>query len=137
MKHILIGVDGTPESDRALERAAELARAVGASVTVASVAPFYHGYGRGIGVVDPVDTPERHEEQALDACARLTQMSVEATAVQRIGDPAQTLAELAQEVGADLIVVGTHEYGALGRLVHGSVSGAVRRKARVDVLIVH
>lgn len=137
MKHILIGVDGTPGSDRALERAAELARAVGASVTVASVAPYYHGYGRGVGVVDPADTPERHEEQALEACARLAQMSVDAKAVQRIGEPARTLAELAEEVGADLIVVGTHEYGALGRLLHGSVSEAVSHKAHVDVLIVH
>lgn len=137
MKHMLIGVDGTPESDRALERAAELARALGASATVASVAPYYHGYGRGVGVVDPADSPERHREYVEEARARLAQMSVDADVVERIGEPARTLAEIADDVGADLIVVGTHEYGGIGRLLHGSVSEAVSHKAHVDVLIVH
>ncbi len=44
---------------------------------------------------------------------------------------------LAEEVGADLIVVGTREPGFLDRLVGGDVSEAVSRRAHRDVLIVH
>jgi nucleotide-binding universal stress UspA family protein len=55
----------------------------------------------------------------------------------RYGDATNTLALLAGEVGADLIVVGSHGRGALGRMVLGSVAQALIRVAPSPVLVLH
>ena len=62
---------------------------------------------------------------------------VEADIVLGVGDPAEAIVQLAEERGADLIVVGTREPGFWDRLLGHSVSAAVQRHARCDVLIVH
>ncbi len=54
-----------------------------------------------------------------------------------MGHPAEAIIELADERGADLIVVGTREPGFFERLLGHSVSGSVQRHAHCDVLIVH
>ena len=54
-----------------------------------------------------------------------------------LGHPADTIAELAKERDADLIVVGTHEPNAIARLFGQSVSESVAHKVHCDVLIVH
>jgi nucleotide-binding universal stress UspA family protein len=53
------------------------------------------------------------------------------------GEPAQELVDAAEERHADLVVVGTREPGFLERLLGGSVSQDVARRAHCDVLIVH
>ena len=54
-----------------------------------------------------------------------------------VGEPAEAIVTLAEERGADLIVVGTRELGFMQRMLGQSVSGAVSRQASCDVLIVH
>ncbi|MGH3029448.1 MAG: universal stress protein [Gaiellaceae bacterium] len=53
------------------------------------------------------------------------------------GQPAEEIVEVADEHRVDLIVVGTREPGFLERLLGGSVSQGVARRAHCDVLIVH
>jgi nucleotide-binding universal stress UspA family protein len=54
-----------------------------------------------------------------------------------VGQPEQEIVEVAARRDADLIVVGTREPGLLERLLEGSVSQGVARRARCDVLVVH
>lgn len=54
----------------------------------------------------------------------------------RIGAPDHVIVDLAREVCADLVVVGTHERSGVGRLVPGSVSEHVVREAPCPVLVV-
>jgi nucleotide-binding universal stress UspA family protein len=54
----------------------------------------------------------------------------------RIGAPVPEILGLAEDVGADLIICGSHGRGAVGRLLIGSVSEAVLHGARCPVLIV-
>jgi len=137
MKHIIVGYDETPPAERALERAAELAKAFGAKLTVTSIAPVLVGAGRGIGPVDPADPPARHQLQLQHAMDKLTGLGLDAEVVVGIGDPARSIVSLAEDKSADLIVVGTREPGMLERLFGLSVSESVEHHAHCDVLIVH
>ncbi len=53
-----------------------------------------------------------------------------------MGEPAQTLVQVAQQWGADLIVVGTHTQGTLAHFFMGSVAESVLRQSGIPVLIV-
>jgi nucleotide-binding universal stress UspA family protein len=137
MKTIVVGYDETDSSNRALERAAQLAQAFDARVIVTSVAPILAGGGRSAGPIDPVDSPDKHRQELAHAAEFLSERGVKAEYAPAIGEPADAIVELAENEGADLIVVGTREPGVVQRLLGQSVSQSVARQSRRDVLIVH
>ena len=137
MKTILIGYDDTEPSKHALVRAAEIAKAFGAQVHVTSVAPMLVGAPRAMGPYDPADPPSAHTEQLEHAKALLGEQGITPTLENAHGDPAEMILEVADQVDADLIVLGTGERSLLEHALGMSVSGAVSRKAHRDVLIVH
>ena len=138
MKHILVAYEKREVSDRVLERAAELAKALDARVTVTSLAPVLVGVGRGIGPFDPADPPSRHEREVENAVLRLEKLGVHgATAVPLVGDAADQIVELARAKDCDLIVLGAHEGGLWSRFTEGSIEDSVVHHAPVDVLVVH
>ncbi len=138
-KTIVVGYERDHASTRALERAAELARRDGAALIVTSIVrPLASGAAaRGIGPYDPADPPEQHRAELEHAKELLATSGVEAEYDLEVGEPADAIVALAERRGADLIVVGTHERHFLDRLLHGSVSEAVGKRAHCDVLIVH
>lgn len=138
MNTIVVGYDESEPAGRALDRAAALAKAFDARVVVTSVAPVGSGGPRGgSGAVDPSDPPELHAQELEHAASILAAAGVSAETVAAVGDPADAIVELAEQRQADLIVVGTRELGFVQRMLGQSVSGAVSRHARCDVLIVH
>jgi len=136
MKTIVLGYDDSPEAGRALQKTAELAKALGAQVLVTSVAPVMSFSGRGIGPYDPADPPERHETLARDATAVLTEQGIDAKAITGPGQPGDAIVELADQQKADLIVLGMSHHPHLSRIL-GSVSEDVARHAHCDVLLMH
>jgi nucleotide-binding universal stress UspA family protein len=134
---IVVGFDDTEPARRALERAADLAEAFGAKLVVTSVAPVLVGITRNAGPLDPVDSPEKHREQLQDARKLLEARNIKAEYVPAVGEPGDAIAELGDDLDADLIVVGTREPGVLERLLGQSVSERVAHQAHRDVLIVH
>jgi nucleotide-binding universal stress UspA family protein len=136
-KTIVLGYDETEPSKRALDRAAGLAQAFGARLIVTSVAPIMISIGRGVGPIDPTDTPAEHLEELESALEQLQSRGIAADLQPAIGEPADTIVEVAEERDADLIVVGTREPNILERLLGQSVSQSVSRQAHCDVLIVH
>jgi nucleotide-binding universal stress UspA family protein len=137
MKKIVLGYDESDAAKRALERAAQLTKAFDSELAVISVAPVMTSIGRSAGPVDPTDTPADHAQELDHAKAYLEGEGVTADYVPGLGHPAETIAELAKERDADLIVVGTHEPSAIGRLFGQSVSDSVAHRVHCDVLIVH
>ena len=137
MKTIVVGYDETEPSQRALDRAADLAQAFGSRLIVTSVAPVMTSIGRGMGPIDPTDPPEEHVAELAEARGRLQARGLEAELVPALGEAAETIVQVAEERQADLIVVGTREPNVLERLLGQSVSAAVSRQAHCDVLIVH
>jgi nucleotide-binding universal stress UspA family protein len=137
IKTILIGYDETDASRRALERAAQLAKAFDAKLVVTSVAPVTTpASARSIGT-DPVDTAADHRAELHDAHVYLETQGATADYIEAVGHEAESILEAARERSADMIVVGSREVSRLQRLLGQSVSNAVSHGAHCDVLIVH
>ena len=138
MKAIVVGYDGGEPAKRALERSAELAEAFDAKLVVTSVAPVMISTGRGAaGAIDPTDSPEDHERELHEAHEYLSGRKVTAEYQPAVGDPGDSIVQVAEHVGADLIVVGTGEKNVVRRVLGRSVSDSVAHHATCDVLIVH
>lgn len=136
-QRIVLGYDESEAAKRALERAAQVTKALGSQLIVTSVAPVMVNIGRSAGPGDPTDPPSEHIAELKRAQSYLEGEGIQADYVPAMGQPAQTIAELAKERDADLIVLGTHEPGLLGRLFGQSVTETVAHKVHCDVLIVH
>jgi nucleotide-binding universal stress UspA family protein len=105
---------------------------------VAEPDPSFVGYEAGPAVVrDQVAAEYRRERQQLQALAeRLDRPGREVTALVVQGAIADTVLAEAGRLGIDLIVMGSHGYGALAELIVGGVSKVVLKKAPCPVLII-
>jgi nucleotide-binding universal stress UspA family protein len=126
MKTIVVAYNESDPSERAVERAGELARLYGATLVVTSVVPV---------VIDAA--PSGSGPELRKAGNYLSEQGIEAELVEAIGDPAEAIVLVAERHEADLIVVGTREPSLIERLLGHSVSEQVQRRAHCDVLIVH
>lgn len=151
MQTIVVGYDGTRPAEQALARAAELAHAFGSTVVIADVAapepldtapgafgylPYYNypTYPSDLGLRADEVLWQRHRAR-IESFLAGRDVRYEFAGV--VGEPAGEIVDVAEKHGADLIVVGTREPGFLERLLSGSVSQGVARRAHCDVLIVH
>jgi nucleotide-binding universal stress UspA family protein len=141
MPGVVVGVDGSPNSERALDWAMKQAAAVRAPLTVIAVHEVPKSYWGGIPVIGPAD--ERLLENLRQAAEEMTQR-----AASRVGDagPASVtvravngfvvkeLVDASQD--ADLVVVGARGGSAFARVVMGSVSSEVVQHSACPVVIV-
>jgi nucleotide-binding universal stress UspA family protein len=139
---VVVGTDGSDSSLRAVDRAGEIASGANAKVIVAT-AYFPHSEDpRGADVLKeegyklsgnaPIYAILR---EARDRAKAAGAKDVEERSI--VGAPVDALVDLAEEVGADLLVVGNVGLSTItGRLL-GSVPANVSRRAKTDVLIVH
>ena len=145
---IVVGIDYSPASDLALERALELAAARSrAEVHVVNVVRLYGGQalldGSGesssgiesVTLADATNRVERYAEQRRQAFSESLD-SVSVRTHLRLEAPAHEIAQLAADLEADLVVVGTQGRRGIARLLLGSVAEDVVRLAPCPVLVV-
>jgi nucleotide-binding universal stress UspA family protein len=137
MKTIVVAVDETEPSRRALERAAMLAKAFGSELVVTTVVPADpSAAGRSIGP-DPTESEAEHRAELTAARRYLEGESVSAHYVEATGHEGEAIVSVARDRSADLIVIGTRQPPLLVRLLGNAVSDVVTHHARCDVMIVH
>jgi len=129
---ILVGFDGSDASRRALVHAAELVGR-GGNLDVINVIGSQPVSAR---VGSLVDGERKRQQKVLhEARSLLGNRNVRMTPHKAIGDPTNEIRAAAEESGARVIVVGRGS--GLRRLIDGSVSARLVRRAPCDVLVVH
>jgi nucleotide-binding universal stress UspA family protein len=160
MKRILVPVDFSPATEGTLAHAREMARALGAELhllhvrEVAAVPVFpaatigYPGIGMpemgmagGLSVGAPsylsADLPNDKERSPLEKIqAELARTGMSAIAHEREGSVVDEILKTAQEISADLIVMGSHGHGPVYNLLVGSVTEGVLKAGLRPVLLV-
>ncbi len=136
MNTYVVGTDGSPTARIATERAAELARATGAQLHVVCA---YSGRGAAtIGAGS--DTVTLTALGAAEQIAEQTAASFRASGLDAVGSvgegkPADVLLEKAEQLNAELIVVGNRRMQGLSRVL-GAVANEIVHRAPCDVLLV-
>jgi nucleotide-binding universal stress UspA family protein len=140
MDAILLATDGSPSAARAADVAIEIAHAAKAPLHVVaawSIPASAFGYAPLV-IVPEVADAER--EKAADAVAQAVEQAeaagVSVSSEVREGQAVEEISAAAREAHASLVVVGAHGWGALKRLVVGSVSMGVLHHAPCPVLVV-
>jgi nucleotide-binding universal stress UspA family protein len=137
VRKLLLATDLTEASSSATDEAFELAVRLGASLLVVSVidlGSLLMPGGRFRVRVDQVR--ERREQLAQELVERGRAAGIEVSFLIWTGDPGDMIVEAAEAEHADMILVGSHGRGAVGRLFLGSVSEHVVRNAPCPVLVV-
>lgn len=140
---MVVGYDFSENSQIALERAISLAEAEPAHI-LHILTVLDEKTGLGItgkkGKLEYSDTALAQEALTNDVKARLEAIAptsdIHFFVHVRLGSPAEELLRLAGEVGAHLILVGSHGRTGIGRVLMGSVSEKVVRAAKCPVLVV-
>ncbi|MCS6975884.1 MAG: universal stress protein [Gemmatales bacterium] len=135
VERILVPTDFSASSDDAFQVAKALARDYKARLVVLHVAPpMIVVFGEGVLPPEPTPHPEKIKERLRQVYAAEPPVEAEYRLVE--GEAAPEILRIADEVAADLIVMGTHGRTGLTRMLMGSVAEEVVRKAKCPVLTV-
>ncbi|HUS89179.1 MAG TPA: universal stress protein [Desulfosporosinus sp.] len=139
-KKILVPTDASEYSRRALKTAIELARSVQAEVVLLHVSytpQAYWGYTISYGITVTQEQLDQNGELAL--AATLTGIDSEQVVIHKkveSGHPVTIILEQIKKENIDLVIMGSHGYGAIAGSVLGSVSQRVLQRASCPVLII-
>ena len=137
---IVVPTDGSENARRAADHAVDIASKTGATVHAISVVDATR-----LGPFTPTDVEisdirsslrgeaERATEAVVERCRNA---SIDCVTAVRVGVPHETIVDYADEVAADLLVVGTHGRTGVPRALLGSVTERVVRTSDVPVLTV-
>ena len=139
-KKILVPTDASEYSRRALKTALELARSVQAEVILLHVSytpQAYWGYTISYGITVTQEQLDQNGELALEAT--LTGIDSEQVVINKrveSGHPVTIILEQIKKENIDLVIMGSHGYGAIAGSVLGSVSQRVLQRASCHVLVI-
>ncbi len=142
-KSIVVGTDGSDTATQAVRQAVDLARGVGAKLELVSA---YEPVPKQRLSEERRDAPEDLQwainpredvDMTLEAAAALArEADVPVATYARQGDPADAILDVAEELEADLIIVGNKGMTGAKRFLLGSVPNKVSHHAPCSVLII-
>jgi nucleotide-binding universal stress UspA family protein len=142
-RSIVVGTDGSDTARKAVDEAIDLAKTVGATVCLVSAyEPVPQARLREEAKQTPADlqwmvNPREEVDSTLsDAADVVRDAGLDVETFAREGDPADAILDVAEERGADLIVVGNKGMTGARRFLLGSVPNKVSHHAPCSVLIV-
>jgi universal stress protein A len=140
IRRILVPIDFSPCSIKALQYAVPLARQYGSRLCLLHVKQSYYP----IPALGPVDLASLEAYARANAAAKLAELAtkeiideVPVDILARNGSPPQEIVRVAREFRADVIVISTHGYTGLKHTWFGSVAEKVVRQAPCPVLVLH
>jgi nucleotide-binding universal stress UspA family protein len=142
-KRLLVPVDGSPASRKAAKNAIAFAKGIGASITFyyaippASPVLFGEGYVVPQRAVEEIEAAQRAtgEKYVGEAARKAEKAGVECDSLVTRAVPGDGVVAAASARKCDAIVMGSHGWGALKRLLLGSVTQRVLAHAKVPVLV--
>lgn len=141
MKKILVPIDGSEGSMKALNKAIELGLKFESEISVISVVPEVY-------LIDQVPNAytyvESMDETAIDMTTKVLDSAEErlkdypypTSAHYEVGNISREILNFADEQNVDLIVMGNRGLGAFSRTFLGSISNKVINQSHIDVLVV-
>jgi nucleotide-binding universal stress UspA family protein len=133
---ILVAFDDTPASWAAVREASNIARRLGGTLTIVHAAqPRLSSFDGPVVTKRALEIARGDAECLLAEAQQTVDNNVPTTTEVLSGDPADAVVRRAAELGTDLIVVGSQRRGGLERLMFGSVSEAIVRRATAPVLL--
>jgi nucleotide-binding universal stress UspA family protein len=140
LRRILLATDGSEEAELAAGVAVELASSTGSELHVVHVKllPLVPPYPEVLGWREDLERAERQARGLLDEQVKKVEDAGGTVAGIHLREelPAEEIVALAEDLGTDLIVVGSRGRGGMRRALRGSVSDRVVRHAHCPVLVV-
>ena len=134
-RKVLLAYDGSIEGRRALREGAKLAQLCRAEVFLLAVVELASIVTPDAGLTIPIDEQTASYKSILaEGVERLKALGFSPTARLETGDPGHKIADVAEEIGAHLVVVGHRPQGPLARWF-GSVGSYLVKRLRCSVLV--
>jgi nucleotide-binding universal stress UspA family protein len=138
-EQIIVGCNGAPEAEHAVEVAISLAECVGAKIVLLGVVapPSAEAQAEGYGLDNAGSVKQRLQAQLARMVDAAKSRGVDVVAEVSEGDPEEQIEKHACEQGADLIIVGHRNVSPLRHWLEKSTCEALLRKTKTSLLIVH
>jgi nucleotide-binding universal stress UspA family protein len=134
-KTIVLAVDGSESSDRAVEHATMLARDQGSTVRVVHVIEIAVGRGGGPVHLDEAALKAKFEQQTRELVEAGVDAELELHSA-IAGGPAHVIAEVARRSNADLIITGSRGHTAVAGILLGSVTHRLLHVSHCPLLVI-
>ena len=137
---IVVGTDGSETAAVAVRTATTLAKTFGQPLHVVCAHQTSGGadaMALAAGVCDAHVSDSWVKEVLDDAASQIRQSSVEVFTHGKVGNPAEAILDVADEVNADLIVVGNRGIGSKSRFILGNVPSRVVHHATCSTYVVN
>ncbi len=138
-KTILVGDDGTPEAERAVDVAISLAQSLNAKLIVLGVVPppSAESQAEGYGLEPVVQARQELEAKLRRKVEAGVHPGIETLIEVFEGKPEEVIVQRAEEDSADLVVVGRRDIARVRHWLEGSTSESLVRHCPISVLVVH
>jgi nucleotide-binding universal stress UspA family protein len=143
-KHLLVTLDGSPRAEAVIPHAIDIAKTMGAEVTLLRVVDAANSDWSERGAIGKSQSSTSIKSTYVDQAAaylervaeQLRGAGVATHSVVKQGQPAKQIVATAKEADADAITMATHSRRGLNKLMFGSVAEEVLHESQLPILLV-